>query len=216
MNSVAVLIKICGLKTVDAVETAVNAGADLVGFVFFKKTPRYVTPPVASGLAGHVPQGVIKTGLVVDATDDELAVIVASGAVDLLQLHGSETPARVQEIKARVGLPVMKALPIAEPKDVEAARAYEGVADRLLFDAKPPKDADRPGGNALAFDWGLLAGTRWNLPWLLAGGLTPDNVQAALRLSGAPGVDVSSGVERAPGDKDPALIQAFIAAAREA
>ncbi|MEQ8226912.1 MAG: phosphoribosylanthranilate isomerase [Rhodospirillales bacterium] len=210
-----VQVKICGLKTVEAVSAAVNAGADLVGFVFFKKTPRYVTPPVASGLAGHVPQGVIKTGLVVDATDDELAVIVAAGAVDLLQLHGAETPARVQEIKDRTGLPVMKALPIAGPKDVEAARAYEGVADRLLFDAKPPQDADRPGGNALAFDWGLLAGTRWNLPWLLAGGLTPDNVQAAIRLSGAPGVDVSSGVERAAGDKDTALIQAFIAAARE-
>jgi phosphoribosylanthranilate isomerase len=214
-----VQVKICGLKTVEAVEAAVDpgngAGADLIGFVFFKKTPRYVTPPVASGLAGHVPSDVIKTGLVVDASDDELAVITASGAVDMLQLHGHETPERVAQVRAKFGLPVMKALPIAEPGDVNAARAYEAVADRLLFDAKPPKDAERPGGNALAFDWGLLAGTRWNVPWLLAGGLTADNVQAAIRVSGAPGVDVSSGVERAPGDKDPELIRAFIKAARD-
>ncbi|PIW28077.1 MAG: phosphoribosylanthranilate isomerase [Rhodospirillales bacterium CG15_BIG_FIL_POST_REV_8_21_14_020_66_15] len=208
------VVKICGLKTVDAVEAAVDAGADLVGFVFFKKTPRYVTPPVASGLAGHVPADVIKTGLTVDATDDELAVIVASGAVDLLQLHGTETPERVAEVRRKFALPVMKALPIARPEDVEAARAFEAVADRLLFDAKPPAGAERPGGNALAFDWGLLAGTRWNVPWLLAGGLTPENVQAAVRLSGAPGVDVSSGVESAPGVKDIGLIRAFVQAAK--
>ena len=196
-------------------DAAVNAGADLIGFVFFKKTPRYVTPPVASGLAGHVPPGVIKTGLVVDATNDELAVITGSGAVDMLQLHGAETPERVQEVKTRTGLPVMKALSISGPADVEAARAHEAVADRLLFDAKPPKDAERPGGNAQAFDWGLLAGSDWNVPWLLAGGLTPENVGEAIRVSGAPGVDVSSGVERSPGDKDPALIRAFIEAARK-
>ena len=152
----------------------------------------------------------------VDATNDELAAITGNGAVDVLQLHGSETPERVAEVRRRFGLPVMKALPIAGPGDVEAARTYEGVADRLLFDAKPPSGAERPGGNALAFDWGLLAGTRWNVPWLLAGGLTADNVAAAIRVSGAPGVDVSSGVETAPGQKDAALIAAFVKAAKEA
>lgn len=209
-----VQVKICGLKTAEAVDAAVTAGADLVGFVFFKKTPRYVTPAVAGGLAMRVPVGVLKVGLTVDATDDEFAAITGNGAVDILQLHGSESPERVAEVGRRFALPVMKALPIAAPEDVEAARVYEGVADRLLFDAKPPKDADRPGGNALAFDWGLLAGTRWNVPWLLAGGLTADNVQAAIRLSGAPGVDVSSGVETAPGVKDAVLIAAFIKAAK--
>ena len=197
-------------------DAAVTAGADLVGLVFFKKTPRYVTPAVAGGLAGRVPVGVLKVGLTVDATNDELAAITGNGAVDVLQLHGSETPERVAEVRRRFGLPVMKALPIAGPGDVEAARTYEGVADRLLFDAKPPSGAERPGGNALAFDWGLLAGTRWNVPWLLAGGLTADNVAAAIRVSGAPGVDVSSGVETAPGQKDAALIAAFVKAAKEA
>ena len=209
-----VQVKICGLKTTNAVDAAVTAGADLVGFVFFKKSPRHVTPAIAGGLAARVPVGVLKVGLTVDATDDELAAITGNGAVDILQLHGAETPERVAEVRRKFGLPVMKALPIAAPDDVTAARAYEGVADRLLFDAKPPKDADRPGGNALAFDWGLLAGTRWNLPWLLAGGLTPDNVQAAIRVSGAPGVDVSSGVETVPGNKDAGLIDAFIKAAK--
>lgn len=208
------IVKICGLKTVDAVDAAVTAGGDLVGFVFYKKSPRHVTPAIAGGLAARVPVGVLKVGLTVDATDDELAAITGNGAVDILQLHGAETPERVAEVRRKFGLPVMKALPIAAPDDVAASRAYEGVADRLLFDAKPPKDADRPGGNALAFDWGLLAGTRWNLPWLLAGGLTPDNVQAAIRVSGAPGVDVSSGVETAPGVKDAGLIAAFITAAK--
>ncbi|MEQ9560221.1 MAG: phosphoribosylanthranilate isomerase [Rhodospirillales bacterium] len=209
-----VQVKICGLKTAEAVDAAVTAGADLVGFVFFKKTPRYVTPAIAGGLAARVPVGVLKVGLTVDATNDELAAITGNGAVDVLQLHGSETPERIAEVRRRFGLPVMKALPIAGPGDVEAARTYEGVADRLLFDAKPPKDAERPGGNALAFDWGLLAGTRWNVPWLLAGGLTADNVAAAIRVSGAPGVDVSSGVETAPGVKDVGLIGAFIRAAK--
>lgn len=209
-----VQVKICGLKTAEAMDAAVTAGADLVGFVFFKKSPRHVTPAIAGGLARRVPVGVLKVGLTVDATDDELAAITGNGAVDVLQLHGHETPARAAEIRHRFGLPVMKALPVAGPADIAAARAYEGVVDRLLFDAKPPSGAERPGGNALAFDWGLLAGTRWNLPWLLAGGLTPDNVQAAIRVSGAPGVDVSSGVETAPGVKSTELIDAFIKAAK--
>lgn len=209
-------VKICGLRTADAVDAAVAAGADLVGFVFFKKTPRYVTPAVAGGLAGRVPQGVLKVGLTVDATDDELAAITGNGAVDILQLHGAEPPERVAQVRAKFGLPVMKALAIANPADVASARVYEGVADRLLFDAKPPAGADRPGGNAVAFDWGLMAGTDWAVPWLLAGGLTPDNVAEAIRISGAPGVDVSSGVESAPGVKDTDRIRAFLAAAKGA
>lgn len=209
-------VKICGLKTADAVDAAVAAGADLVGFVFFKKTPRFVTPAVAGGLAGRVPQGVLKVGLSVDATDDELAAITGNGAVDILQLHGAEPPERVAQVRAKFGLPVMKALAIANPADVANARVYESVADRLLFDAKPPAGADRPGGNAVPFDWGLMAGSEWAVPWLLAGGLTPDNVAEAIRVSGAPGVDVSSGVESAPGVKDLDKIRAFLAAAKGA
>lgn len=208
------VVKICGLKTAEAVDTAVRAGADMAGFVFFQKSPRHVTPAIANALAARVPAGIVKTALTVDATDEALIVITAAGAIDLLQLHGTETPERVREVKARFGLPVMKALPIAGPDDVAAARAFDGVADRLLFDAKPPKDATRPGGNALAFDWGLLKGTSWTVPWLLAGGLTPENVAEAIRAADAPGVDVSSGVESAPGVKDPDKIRAFIAAAR--
>ena len=212
------VVKICGLKTAEAVQAAcdpVNAGgADMVGFVFFKKSPRNVQPPIANALAALVPPGVIKTALTVDATDDELAVITAGGNIDLLQLHGSETAARGAEVKEKFGLPVMKALAIASPDDVTGARAYEAVADRLLFDAKPPKDADRPGGNAVAFDWGLLAGTDWSVPWLLAGGLTPGNVAEAIRTAGAPGVDVSSGVETAPGEKSADLIRDFLMSAK--
>ena len=209
-------VKICGLKTAEAVDAAVAAGADLVGFVFFKKTPRFVTPAVAGGLAGRVPQGVLKVGLTVDATDDELAAITGNGAVDILQLHGAEPPERVAQVRAKFGLPVMKALAIANPADVANARVYESVADRLLFDAKPPAGADRPGGNAVSFDWGLMSGSEWAVPWLLAGGLTPDNVAEAIRVSGAPGVDVSSGVESAPGVKDLDRIRAFLAAAKGA
>jgi len=209
-------VKICGLKTAEAVDAAVAGGADLVGFVFFKKTPRFVTPAVAGGLAGRVPRGVLKVGLTVDATDDELAAITGNGAVDLLQLHGAEPPERVAQVRAKFGLPVMKALAISNPADVANARVYEGVADRLLFDAKPPQGADRPGGNAVSFDWGLLSGSQWAVPWLLAGGLTPDNVAEAIKVSGAPGVDVSSGVESAPGIKDLDRIRAFLTAAKGA
>lgn len=215
----AIEVKICGLRTAEAVDAAVapgdGPGADLVGFVFFERSPRYVTPGEAAVLAGRVPPAVVKVGLVVDPSDDDLAAITAGGVLDMLQLHGAETTDRVAEIKGRFGLPVMKALAVAGPGDVAAARAYEAVADRLLFDAKPPSGADRPGGNALPFDWSLLAGTDWAVPWLLAGGLTADNVAQAIAVSGAPGVDVSSGVEDAPGEKNLDKIRAFIRAAKE-
>ncbi|MEK9672193.1 MAG: phosphoribosylanthranilate isomerase [Rhodospirillaceae bacterium] len=209
-----VQVKICGLNTADAVAAAVGAGADLVGFVFFEKSPRYVSPSTAAALGVAVPKDVLKVGLVVDASDADLDAVAMWGPVDMVQLHGSETPERVVEVKTRFKVPVMKALPIASAADVQAARAFEGVVDRLLFDAKPPADATRPGGNALAFDWGLLAGTAWSCPWLLAGGLTPENVTRAIRISGAPGVDVSSGVEDAPGVKNVDTIRDFIRAAK--
>ena len=144
------VVKICGLKTAEAVAAAVSHGADMVGFVFFPKSPRHIDPADAAALAASVPAGVVKVGLTVDMDDAGLAAVVASGAIDMLQLHGHETPARAAEVRSQFGLPVMKALPIAGPDDVAAARAYEAVADRLLFDAKPPKNADRPGGNAVA------------------------------------------------------------------
>jgi len=186
-------VKICGLNAPDAVAAAVDGGARFVGFVFFPASPR-----------------VVKVGLVVDADDDALEAIVAAAGLDMLQLHGHETPQRVAAVRARFALPVMKALPIAAAADVEAAHAYEGVADRLMFDARPPKGATRPGGNALAFDWELLAGRRWAVPWILAGGLDAGNVAEAVRTSGAPAVDVSSGVEDAPGVKSLEKIRAFL------
>ena len=210
------IVKICGLKTAEAVDAAVAAGADMVGFVFFPKSPRHVTVETARALAARVPAGIVRTALTVDASDDDLTAITAGGFIDLLQLHGHETPERTAAVRDKFERPVMKALPIAGPDDVTAARAYEGVADRLLFDAKPPSGATRPGGNAQAFDWGLLAGTSWSVPWLLAGGLTPENVAEAIRIAGAPGVDVSSGVESAPGVKDIGKIRAFIAASKGA
>ncbi len=210
----SVIVKVCGLKTADALETAVDAGADMVGFVFFERSPRAVAIDAAAALCARTPADVIRTGLFVNADDTFLDSVLKHVSLDLLQLHGVETTDRVAEVRTRFGLPVMKALPVSSPTDVAAARHYESVCDRLLFDAKPPKDADRPGGNALAFDWSLLSGTAWRLPWLLAGGLTPENVAEAIQIAGAPGVDVSSGVEDTPGVKSPAKIRAFLNAAR--
>lgn len=209
-----VAAKICGLKTPEAVAAAIAGGARYLGFVFFPPSPRNVAPAEAAALMAAVPAGVKKVGLVVDADDEALAALLAACPLDILQLHGHETPERTAAIRARFGLPVMKALPVAGPEDLAGARAYEAVSDLLLFDAKPPKGATRPGGNALAFDWSLLAGTAWSRPWLLAGGLTPENVAEAVRTSGAPGVDVSSGVEAAPGVKSLEKIRAFLAAVR--
>ena len=209
-------VKICGLSTAEAVAAAVEGGAAFVGLVFYPPSPRAVTPAEAAPLTALVPEGVVKTGLLVDAEDAAIGEILKSVPLDLLQLHGAESPARVAEIKARFGLPVMKVVKLRQPGDLESAAPYLAVADRLLFDAKPPEDMENalPGGNALAFDWTILAGTGWPLPWMLAGGLTPDNVARAVEITGAPAVDVSSGVEDAPGRKNPAKIKAFLEACR--
>ena len=206
-------MKICGLRSPDAVAAAVGAGAAYLGFVFFPRSPRHVTLAEAAALAVEVPPGVAKVALVVDADDAALEALVAAVPVDMIQLHGNESPERVRAVRARFGLPVMKAVGIAGPEDLEKIETYARVADQLLVDAKPPKGADLPGGNGLAFDWRLLAGRRWPVPWMLAGGLTPGNVAEAVRLTGARQVDVSSGVESAPGVKDERLIRAFVEAA---
>lgn len=209
-------VKICGLREAADVEAAVEAGARYVGFVFFAKSPRNLSVGEARDLAVLVPPGVAKVALTVDATDAELDAITGAVPLDMLQLHGQESPARVSAIRARYGLPVMKAIGIAGPDDVAKIPAYGKVADQLLVDAKAPKGAVLPGGNGLAFDWRLVARKYWPCPWMLAGGLTPDNVGEAIRLTGARQVDVSSGVESAPGVKDADLIRAFIAAALDA
>jgi phosphoribosylanthranilate isomerase len=209
-------VKICGLSTVATLDAALEAGADMVGFVFFSKSPRHIDWATARTL-GRQARGHAKiVALSVDADDDTLKRIVDALSPDLLQLHGSETPARVKEIGELFVRPTMKAIGVATREDLAAAKAYEGVADVLLIDAKPPKDAVLPGGNGRPFDWRLTQDFHAPLPWLLSGGLEPDNVEAAIALSGARGVDVSSGVERAPGVKDPAKIKAFVAAARRA
>lgn len=206
-------VKICGLREPEHVHAAVAAGAAYVGFVFFDKSPRHLTIDDAVELAVDVPSGLAKVGLVVNADNHALDRIVEAVPLDMLQLHGSETAERVAEIRDRYRLPVMKAVGVASEDDLPALAEYGRVADQLLVDAKPAKGADLPGGNGLAFDWGLIAGRRWPVPWMLAGGLTPDNVAEAIRLTGARQVDVSSGVETAAGVKDSALIRAFIAAA---
>lgn len=208
-------VKICGLTRPEHVAAAVEARAAFVGFVFFPKSPRNLTPEAAATLALEVPPGVARVGLFVNPDDALLDAVLAVVPLDILQLHGSETPDRVAEIKARTGLPVMKAVGVAGPQDLDALWDYGLVADMLLVDAKAPKDAALPGGNGLAFDWRLLVGRKFLTPWMLAGGLTPDNVAEAVRLTGARIVDVSSGVESAPGEKDGALIRDFVAAAAD-
>jgi phosphoribosylanthranilate isomerase len=208
----AVEVKICGITDLAALNAAVTNGARLVGFVFFPASPRALKPAAAAALAAAVPPGVLRVGLVVDAPDAEIEAILAEVPLDLLQLHGEERPDRAVAVRSRFGIPVIKAIAVADAGDVDgAARSYDGLADRLLFDARPPPGASRPGGNARAFDWRVLAGRAWQQPWLLAGGLTADNVAEAVRLSGAGAVDVSSGVEEALGRKSPALIRAFLA-----
>ncbi|MCU0912775.1 MAG: phosphoribosylanthranilate isomerase [Rhodobacteraceae bacterium] len=206
-------VKICGLRRAADVDAAVAAGAAYVGLVFFAKSPRHVSAAEAADLAARVPPGVAKVALTVDMDDAELDALVSAVPIDMLQLHGHETPERVSAVRARHGLPVMKAVGIATAEDLSALDAHARVADQILVDAKPPPGADRPGGNAVAFDWRLIAGRRWPVPWMLAGGLTPGNVAEAIRLTGARQVDVSSGVETAPGMKDEALIRDFVARA---
>lgn len=209
-------MKFCGLRTPADVSAAVKAGAAYVGFVFFPPSPRYLAPEDAAPIAAQVPEGIAKVALVVNADDDLLDQITETVPIDMLQLHGKETLERVTEIKQRYGLPVMKAVGVAGPEDLENLDTYLRVADQVLVDAKPPKDATLPGGNGLAFDWRLIAGRRWPVPWMLAGGLTEANVAEAMRLTGARQVDVSSGIESAPGVKDAALMQSFSAAIRTA
>ena len=191
-----------------------EAGARYAGFVFFPKSPRNLSVGDAAALAAEAPPGVARVGLFVSPDDAALDAVLDRVPLDIIQLHGSETPARVAEVKARTGLPVMKAVGISVPSDLDALWDYGLVADLLLVDAKAPPDAALPGGNGLSFDWRLLAGRRLLKPWMLAGGLTPANVAEAVRLTGASVVDVSSGVEAAPGQKDPALIRDFVMAAK--
>jgi len=210
----SVLVKICGLKTPEALDVALEAGADMVGFVFFPPSPRHVGLAAAAELGRRVGDRARKVALIVDADDALLESITDALRPDLLQLHGAETPARVQAIKARFGLPVMKAIAVEARADLAAVKRYNTVADRLLFDARAPREATRPGGLGKPFDWHLLEELDLAVPYMLSGGLDPDNVAAALRITSAPGVDVSSGVERAPGEKDHDKIRAFIRAAR--
>lgn len=203
-------VKICGLGRAEDVSACISAGARYVGLVFFPKSPRHLELGPARALALEVPAGIAKVALTVNATDDALEGLLDQVPIDILQLHGSEPPDRVREIRTRFGLPVMKAVGVASEADLAQLDVYASVADQLLVDAKPPKGADLPGGNGLAFDWRLIAGRRWPVPWMLAGGLTPQNVAEAVRLTGARQVDVSSGVESALGVKDAALIHSFI------
>ncbi|WP_170364907.1 phosphoribosylanthranilate isomerase [Ruegeria arenilitoris] len=208
-------VKICGLTAPEHVRAAVEAGARYIGFNFFPKSPRYAPIAQAAALASDVPVGVAKVALAVNFTDAQLDEIVAGVPLDMLQLHGAESPERVAEVKSRYGLPVIKAIGVAEAEDLAAIDLYSDVADQLLVDAKPPKNSELPGGNGLPFDWRLLAGRKyWRTPWMLSGGLNPDNVAEAIRMTGARQVDVASGVESAPGVKDPCLIRSFIEAAR--
>ena len=209
-----VSVKICGLANVDDVRACADAGANYMGLVFFEKSPRNITIPAARELALAAPLGLAKVALVVNPSDAELDAITGTVPLDMLQLHGRETPERVTEVKARYGLPVMKAVGIADGDDLPKLESYFGVADQILVDAKPPKGGELPGGNGLSFDWRLIAGCRWPCPWMLAGGLTPENVAEAVKMIGAKQVDVSSGVEDAPGQKNAELIQKFVQSSR--
>lgn len=209
-----VRVKICGLRSVADVAAVAAAGAAYAGFVFFAKSPRNLTPDAAKALAIAAPPGLAKVALTVDADDATLDRIVGTVPIDMLQLHGRESPARVAEVRARYGLPVMKAMGVAGEADLAGLMEMSLAADQILIDAKPPAGAELPGGNGLAFDWRLLVGRKWLKPWMLAGGLTPDNVAQAVRLTGARQVDVASGVESAPGVKDAGKIAAFVQAAQ--
>jgi phosphoribosylanthranilate isomerase len=209
-------VKICGINDEDSMDAAIEAGADYVGLVFYPPSPRAVTADLAAELVEFAPGDVSKVGLFVDPDDATLERVLTRVRLDLLQLHGNETPERIEAIRLEYGLPVMKVISVATALDLAAAEPFLAVTDRLLFDAKPPKGATLPGGNAVSFDWAILAGRKWGVPWMLAGGLTPANVAEAIRISGATAVDVSSGVESAPGVKDAAKIRAFVAAARGA
>lgn len=207
-------VKICGLKEAERIEQACALGADYVGFVFFPPSRRYVTPEQAAVLAGHVSGDVETVGLFVNPDDHLIETTLLSVPLDIIQLHGEESPKRVAEIGLRFGVRTLKALPVAVQEDLDVLPAYLDAADMILFDAKPVPGAALPGGNGLPFDWQLLDHLKIDRPWLLAGGLTVDNLTTALTATGAPGLDVSSGVETSPGVKDPAKLAAFIAKAK--
>ena len=208
-------VMICGLSSEAAVTAAVTGGAAYLGFNFYPPSPRAVTAQKAARLCSAVPAGIARVGLFVDADDDTIGAVLAEAQVDILQFHGNESPERVAEARLRFARPVMKAVAVAAPEDVLGAARYEVVADLLLFDTKPPRGPGAlPGGNGLAFDWDLIAGRSWKREWMLSGGLTAELLPEAVRISGATMVDVSSGVERRPGEKDPDKIRAFLAAAR--
>ena len=207
-------VKICGLRSLADVAAVAGAGAAYMGLNFFPKSPRFVTPDQARLLALAAPDGLCKVGLVVDADDATLDAILAAVPLDMLQLHGVESAERVAQVRARYGLPVMKVIGVADEGDLAGLLEMSLAADQVMIDAKPPKGAALPGGNGLTFDWRLVAGRRWLKPWMLAGGLTPQNVAEAIRLTGVRQVDVASGVESAPGVKDAARIAAFCVAAR--
>ena len=212
----SVIVKICGLSTPEALDVALDAGADMVGFVFFAPSPRHVAFDKAHALASRVLERAQKVALTVDADDALLDAVVEALQPDMLQLHGVESPARVDAVRRMFGLPVMKALPISAKSDLDGIVRYAGIADRLLFDARAPREATRPGGLGRPFDWHLLENLDPGVPFMLSGGLDAANVGEALRITRALGVDVSSGVERAPGEKDPDKIRAFVRAARVA
>lgn len=211
-NNVAV--KICGLTQPNDVHAVAQAGAVYCGFVFFPKSPRNVSFQQAAAMAVEAPIGLAKVALTVNADDAFLDALTAAVPLDMLQLHGNETPERVTQVKVRYGLPVMKVVGVADATDLPALDVYMKVADQILVDAKPPKDADLPGGNGLTFDWRLIAGRRWTVPWMLAGGLTAENVAEAITMTGARQIDLSSGVESAPGVKDAVMIDGFMAAVK--
>ncbi len=211
----AVRVKICGVNSEAALGAAVAGGASHVGFVFYPPSPRALDAERAAALARGVPTGILKVGLFVDAADDAIAEVLAKAGLDMVQLHGDETPRRVRDIRRRFGLPVMKALKLASATDLAAADEYLPVVDWLLFDAKPPAEMKGalPGGNALSFDWSLIAQRSWSRPWMLSGGLNSTNLAEAVATTRARAVDVSSGVEDAPGRKSPAKIASFLALA---
>jgi phosphoribosylanthranilate isomerase len=210
----SLIVKICGLSTPETLDVALQAGADMVGFVFFSASPRHISLETARELGRHAKGRAVKVALTVDADDATLANVVETLRPDILQLHGTESVARLRDIKQTFGLPVMKAIPVESPGDLATLPGYATVADRILFDARAPQSATRPGGLGAAFDWHLLEKLDLKLPFMVSGGLNAGNVADAVRITRAGGVDVSSGVERAPGVKDPELIQAFIRAAR--
>ncbi|HLT76968.1 MAG TPA: phosphoribosylanthranilate isomerase [Ferrovibrio sp.] len=210
----AIFTKICGINDPVAMQTAVENGADMIGLIFYPPSPRNVTAEQAEELLRDLPSGIDRVGVFVNPETDFLDRILAKARLDLMQLHGDETPDRCRALSIYFGLPVIKAFKVSEKADLKAARDYEDIVDWLMFDAKPPKDAKLPGGNAVSFDWSIMQNAKFQRPWMLSGGLTPENLPEAVKRSGATAVDVSSGVESAPGRKDPEKIRAFLKAAR--